>query len=160
MVRTFFKGIQWYFTLVETPYLYILNCLGWGGGQRQCFLFWCSSDSKISFLLSYLLNSLDIKWILPSTSYIEIRCIKITCLNCLTIPSTYQKGVTTNKSIFDSFTGKKFTWCNILFSYLRTSSACQAASSSSSQALVFSCQVSKSPSSGWNKRRDAHGKNR
>lgn len=34
--------------------------------------------------------------------------------------------------------------------YLRTSSACHAASSSSSHALVFSCQVSKSPNSDYN----------
>lgn len=41
-----------------------------------------------------------------------------------------------------------------LLKYLRTSSACQAASASSSHALVFSCQVSKSPNSGYNKKKN------
>ena len=51
---------------------------------------------------------------------------------------------------FSSFVVLLLSSLSAIFCCLRTSLACQAASSSS-HALVFSCQVSKSPNSGYNK---------
>lgn len=144
-IRTF-SGIL--LNQVETCYLYIIVGFGgawvfFGGALR-----WCSSDCQISPTISStkMIRSkiYSAKYQLHRDQMHKNHLLK----NCLTILSTYQKGVAINQPVFDSFTCKSLHGVTIIFSYLRTSSACQAASSSSSQALVFSCQVSKSPSSG------------